>query len=119
MRSAKPDAISELDDVPTKVKPEEVALAKKVMGGFDSVIDFSKYHDSYEEALRGMIDKKIDGEEIIATPETPQPKVVNLMDALRKSLDEVSTTKKRPARAPAAKPRRTKVSKSPARRRAS
>lgn len=115
----KADAISELDHVPTKVKAEEVALAKKVMGGFDTVIDFSKYHDSYEEALRAMIDKKIEGEEIIATPEAPQPKVVNLMDALRKSLDEVSKSKKRPARLPAAKPRRAKASKATPRRRAS
>ena len=109
-----------LDDVPTKVKSEEVALAKKVMGGFDATIDFSRYHDTYEDALRKMIDAKIEGEEIIATPEAPQPKVVNLMDALRKSLDEVSKTKKRAARAtPAPKPRRGKVSKFSARKRAS
>ena len=114
----KSDEIAELDDVPTKVKAEEVALAKKVMGGFDSVIDFSKYHDTYEDALRKMIAAKIDGEEIIATPEAPQPKVVNLMDALRKSLDEVSKTKKRPARA-ITPPRRGKVSKLSPRKRAS
>jgi DNA end-binding protein Ku len=113
------DAISELDDVPAKVKAEEVALAKKVMGGFDTAIDFSKYRDSYEEALRAMIDRKIEGEEIVATPEAPQPKVVNLMDALRRSLDEVSASKKRPARAAAAKPRRDKPPKPTARKRAS
>ncbi len=31
-----------LDNVPTKVKSEEVALAKKVTGGFDATIDFSR-----------------------------------------------------------------------------
>jgi DNA end-binding protein Ku len=113
------DSLPELDAVPTKVKPEEVALAKKVMGGFDSTIDFSKYRDTYEEALRKLIDAKIEGEEIIATPEAPQPKVVNLMDALRKSLDEVSKAKKRPARPAATKPRRGKLSKFSARKRAS
>jgi DNA end-binding protein Ku len=112
------DAIPELDTVPTRVKSEEVALAKKVMGGFESAIDFSRYHDTYEEALRKMIDAKIEGEEIIATPEAPQPKVVNLMDALRKSLEEVSTSKKRPARANA-RPRRGKVTKIATRKRAS
>ncbi len=114
----KADAISELDQVPSKVKADEVALAKKVMGRFESRIDFSKYHDTYEDALRKMIDAKIKGKEIIATPEAPQPKVVNLMDALRKSLDEVSKAKKTPARA-ATKPRRGKVSKIASRKRAS
>ena len=112
------DGVTELDDVPLRVKSEEVALAKRVMGGFESKIDFSRYHDTYEDALRKMIDAKIEGEEIIATPEAPQPKVVNLMDALRKSLDEVSSAKKRPARA-AARPRRGKPAKISTRRRAS
>jgi DNA end-binding protein Ku len=88
------------------------------MGGFESTIDFSRYHDTYEEALRKMIDAKIEGEEIIATPEAPQPKIVNLMDALRRSLDEVSKAKKRPARAEA-RPRRGKVTKMSSRKRAS
>jgi DNA end-binding protein Ku len=114
----KMDGITELEDVPIRVKAEEVALAKKVMGGFASTIDFSRYHDTYEEALRKMIDAKIEGEEIIATPEAPAPKVVNLMDALRRSLDEVSKAKKRPARAEA-RPRRGKVTKMSARKRAS
>jgi non-homologous end joining protein Ku len=65
-----------------------------------------------------MIDAKIEGEEIIATPEAPQPKVVNLMDALRKSLDEVSKTRKRTARA-TTKPRSGKVAKLSSRKRAS
>ncbi len=67
-----------------------------------------------------MIDAKIESEEIIATPEAPRPKVVNLMDALRNSLDEVSKTTTRAARAtPAPKPRRGQVSKFSARKRAS
>jgi DNA end-binding protein Ku len=113
------DAIPELDEIPTKVRADEVALAKRVIGGFESTIDFSAYHDTYEDALRKMIDAKIEGEEIIATEEEPQPRVVNLMDALRKSLSEVSKEKKRPARATTTKPKRTKVTKFAARKRAS
>jgi DNA end-binding protein Ku len=112
------EAIPDIDAVPTKVRADEVTLAKKVMGRFESTIDFSQYHDTYEEALRKMIDAKIEGEEIITPPEAPQPKVVNLMDALRKSLDDVSKAKKRPARAPS-KPRRPKVAKFASRKRAS
>lgn len=111
------DNIDELKDVPRKVKPEETALARRVMGGFEDELDFKKYHDTYEDALRKMIEAKIEGHEVI-TPETEAPpRVVNLMDALRKSLDRVSKEKKRPARATAA--RKAKVSKFPARKRAS
>jgi DNA end-binding protein Ku len=115
-------AIEELDQVPKKAKPEEVALAKKVMGGFEQTVDFSEYRDTYEDALRKMIDQKIKGKEIVE-PEEPEapPRVVNLMEALRKSLDRVSTEKKRPARASAAsgakKPHR--VTKFASRKRAS
>jgi len=97
------DAIPELDDVPKKAKADEVALAKKVIGGFEKTLDLAAFTDTYEEALRAMIDKKIAGEEIIEPEESEAPpRVVNLMDALRKSLDQVSTGKKKPARAPAA-----------------
>ena len=93
-----PDSIEETHDLSRKVRPEEVALAKKVIGEFESTIDFSKYHDTYEDALRKMIDAKIRGEDVITTEEEAPPKVVNLMDALRKSLDQVGRGKTRPAK---------------------
>ncbi len=95
-------AIDELNDLPKKAKAEEVALAKKVMGGFERQIDLSSYRDTYEDALRQMIERKVAGEEIVELAPAEKPaKVVNLMDALRRSLDQVSAQKKRPARAAA------------------
>src|SRR5204863_395766 len=44
------------------------------------------------------------GEEIVTPDVEAPPKVVNLMDALKKSLDAVSVTKKKPAKAVIAKP---------------
>jgi DNA end-binding protein Ku len=112
----KMSAIDELADVPKKTKADEVALAKRVMSGFEQTIDFSKYRDSYEDALKKMIDRKIAGKEIVETEEpTETPRVVNLMDALRKSLDQVSAQKKKPAKAAG----RKKVAKFPAKKRAS
>jgi DNA end-binding protein Ku len=115
------DALEELADLPKKVKPEEVALAKKVMGGFEQTLDLSGYRDTYEEALRKMIEKKVAGEEIVETvPEKRPAKVVNLMDALRKSLDDVAARKKRPAKAVApARSKRPASARASARRRAS
>jgi DNA end-binding protein Ku len=92
-------AIDELGSVPEKVKPEEVKLARQVIGTFESTLDLTEYKDEYQAELRRIIDAKIAGEEVTATPEEAPPKVVNLMEALRQSLDRVSTGKKKTARA--------------------
>jgi DNA end-binding protein Ku len=87
------DGIDELADVPDKIKPDEVKLARQVIGTFEGDVDIRAYKDEYQAGLREIIDAKIEGKEIVATePEAP-PKVVNLMDALRRSLDTISASK--------------------------
>jgi DNA end-binding protein Ku len=93
------NAIEELQSVPAKVKPEEVQLAKQVIGTFERTLDLSTYHDEYRAGLQKIIDAKIAGEEIVAPSVEAPAKVVNLMEALRKSLDSVSAQKKTPAKA--------------------
>jgi len=109
-------AIDELQTVPVKIKPDEVKLARQVIGSFESEGDLSQYRDDYQDELRKIIDAKIAGEEIVTPQDEAPPKVVNLMDALRQSLERVSTTKKRTARIEQAKPERDV--KSPAKKRA-
>ncbi|MEQ1911646.1 MAG: Ku protein [Vicinamibacterales bacterium] len=104
------DAIDELADMPETVKPAEVALAQQVIGTFEGSIDFSDYRDDYQEGLREIIDAKITGREIVAQEVQEPPKVVNLMEALRRSLDSISSSKKKPAQStvpPAAAKRST------------
>jgi DNA end-binding protein Ku len=108
------DAIDELQGVPSKVKPEEIKLAKQVIENFEGQLDLGEYKDSYQEELQRIIDAKIAGEDVVATEEQTPPKVVNLMDALRQSLDRVSTGKKKTAKAEAEKP----VKAAPAKKRA-
>ncbi len=91
-------AIEELEGVPAKVKPEEIKLAKQVISNFEGELDLADYKDAYQEELQRIIDAKIAGEEVVATEEQAPPKVVNLMDALRQSLDRVSTGKKKAAK---------------------
>ena len=55
------DAIDELADVPEQVKPQEVALARQVMGTFEGELDFATYRDEYQEGLREIIDAKVAG----------------------------------------------------------
>ncbi len=91
------DAIDELSGVPATVKPEEVKLARQVMGTFEGEVDLTEYQDAYQAGLREIIDAKVEGREIVAPEVEAPPKVVNLMEALRKSLDRVSAPKKKMA----------------------
>src|SRR6188508_1908097 len=97
LRSA--DGIEELDAIPTKVKPQEVQLAKQVIGTFEKKLDLDEYTDEYREGLQKIIDAKIAGEEVVAPAMETPPKVVNLMEALRKSLDSASSQAKKQAKA--------------------
>ena len=91
-------AIDELKTVPARIKPDEVKLARQVIGNFETGGDLSQYKDDYQVELRRIIDAKVAGEEVVAPVEEAPPKVVNLMEALRQSLESVSATKKRAAR---------------------
>jgi DNA end-binding protein Ku len=91
-------SIDELKLVPVKIKPDEVKLARQVIGSFESEGDLTQYRDEYQDELRKIIDAKVEGKEIVAPVEEAAPKVVNLMEALRQSLERVSTNKKRAAK---------------------
>ena len=111
------DAIDELAGVPSKVKPEEIKMAKQVISNFEGELNLAEYNDAYQEELQRIIDAKIAGEEVVATEEQTPPKVVNLMDALRQSLDRVSSGKKKTVKVEAEEPAKAKAA--PAKKRAS
>jgi DNA end-binding protein Ku len=94
------DQIEEISSVPAKVKPEEIKLAKQIIESFEGPLDLATYRDEYQEGLRQIIDAKIGGQEVVVPTVEAPPKVVNLMEALRKSLDAVSAQKKKAAKAP-------------------
>ena len=98
-------AIDELGDLPETVSDAEIALARQVIGTFAGDLDLSEFTDEYQAELHRIIDAKIAGEDVVTPTEEAPAKVVNLMDALRKSLDSVSQSKKQPAKAKTAKKR--------------
>ena len=98
------DAVDELGSVPDTVKPEEMKLARQVISTFEGPLNLKDYKDEYREGLQQIIDAKIAGEEVVAPTVEAPPRVVNLMDALKKSLDAVSSSKKKPAKAVVEKP---------------
>jgi DNA end-binding protein Ku len=92
------DQIDELREVRGKVGPAEMKLAKQVIESFEGELNLADYKDEYQEGLQQIIDAKVAGEEFVAPAEEAPPKVVDLMEALRRSLDQVSTGKKKTAK---------------------
>jgi DNA end-binding protein Ku len=93
------DSIEELAAIPAKVKPQEMQLARQVIGTFEKKLDLADYTDEYREGLQRIIDAKVAGEEVVEPSVEAPPKVVNLMEALRKSLESASNQQKKQAKA--------------------
>ena len=78
-----------------------VEIAEKIIGQQEGPFDPSKFNDRYEEALRALIGEKQKGHKIAKVEEPKGAEVIDLMDALKRSLG--GDRRKAPARKPAAK----------------
>lgn len=76
-------------DESVSVKPQEVALAEKLVEGLAADFDPSKYHDEYQGRLTQMIEAKRDGQRVETTAPKKRAPVIDLMQALQKSLGEL------------------------------
>jgi len=80
------------------VSAQEFALAKQIIDASTSKFDLSAYKDDYEAAVRKLVNAKRKGKKLPeAAPEPARPNVVNIMDALRRSLAEARPAKGRTA----------------------
>ena len=87
-----------------KVRPQEVQMAQSLIENLTDDWAPQQFRDDYREALLGIVEKKVAGEEITVQPEAEPTKVVDLMEALKAS---VEATKKK-AGGKAEKPARAK-----------
>jgi DNA end-binding protein Ku len=70
-----------------KVGDREVAMAEQIIESLSVEWDPSRYHDTYREKVLEVIERKAEGEEIVATgPARQEAEVVDLMAALEASL---------------------------------
>jgi DNA end-binding protein Ku len=82
-----------------EINEESLELAEALIAKKSTKLDLSKFVDGYEVAVKALIDAKVNN---LPVPKDdaaePRGKVVNLMDALRKSLggDEAGSVKKKP-----------------------
>jgi DNA end-binding protein Ku len=97
------DEASYFEDIPDQKLPKEMLdLATHIVNTKSGHFDPSQFQDRYENALIDLLKKKEAGEKIQPAREAAAPRVVNLMDALRASID----AEKKKAPAPSTEARR-------------
>jgi DNA end-binding protein Ku len=83
------DAVAE-----TEVKDAELELARQVIDSLGGEWDPADFENEYRRDLRAMLEAKLEGREISRPEPVPEAPVVDLMDALRKSVSEAASRKK-------------------------
>src|SRR6185369_177823 len=90
------DEIRQVDEFRTDttlVKDKELAMAKMLISSLESEFEPQKYHDEYRANLQRMIEAKIEGRKVVEIPSEHIAPVIDIMEALKKSLAE----KRKPA----------------------
>lgn len=105
------DEVRSTEDIPelpaqAKIHPNEKKMALQLVEGMASSFDPAQFQDEYREALQKVINAKVEGEPI-AAPEAKEAKVVDLMEALRRSLQATRKEAEPSRRGRRARPRAT------------
>ncbi len=72
----------------TQIKEKELNLAKMLIDSLTAEFEPAKYHDAYRENLKQMIQAKVEGHKIVETPAPHFAPVIDIMEALKKSLEQ-------------------------------
>ena len=86
----------------TEVQAMELDLARQVISSLVGEFDPEEFENQYRRELREMLEAKVAGQEIKRPEPVPETPVVDLMEALRRSVEQVGDGKK--PRAAAKKP---------------
>ena len=89
------DDIKELQKQYAKpeVSEAELKLARTLINSMDTPFDPSQYKDEYQEKLRALIETKISGKEVVAAEAEGVGKVIDLMEALKASVEKAEKEK--------------------------
>jgi DNA end-binding protein Ku len=86
-------AFSEIDG-PAKltISDKERDLAEKLIDQLSSdAFEADKYHDTYSDKVRAAVEQKAQGQEITVAPEAPKAQIIDLFDALKRTLATAPT----------------------------
>jgi DNA end-binding protein Ku len=89
-------AKTEIEDAvgATEVKDAELQLAGQVINSLAGDWNPEDFENEYRRDLRAMLDAKLAGEQIKRPEPVAETPVIDLMEALRRSVAEVQTSKK-------------------------
>ena len=111
------DAGEVFDRIPTHKAPAAmVEIAEKIISQQAGPFDASQFNDRYEDALRALIKEKQKGHGVKKVEEPKEAEVIDLMEALKRSLG--GERRKAPARKAAAPAKTAGARKAPAKKRA-
>jgi len=85
------DEIRKVDEFRTDtsiLKDKELELARTLIESLAAEFEPEKYKDTYRDNLKSMIEAKVQGREIVETPAPTLAPVIDIMEALKKSLAE-------------------------------
>jgi len=92
-----PEEVRKIDNIPDleiiETDDEQLKLAHTLVDSMTTSLDKIKLKDRYHGALREMIEQKIEGKEIVVYEEEEKP-VVDIMMALKESINQAKEQKK-------------------------
>lgn len=82
-------SFDEVDTTPgIELKETELALAEKLIAQLtESAFDASKFEDTYAKRVIAAVEQKVAGQQITVSPEQPSAQIIDLFEALKKSLE--------------------------------
>jgi DNA end-binding protein Ku len=75
------------------ITEQEMNMARTLINSMDTPFEPSKYKDEYQVKLKELIEAKISGKEVVAAEAEGAGKVIDLMDALKASVEKVQKEK--------------------------
>jgi DNA end-binding protein Ku len=80
-----------------KLKPQEIKLAEQLVETLSEDFDPAKYHDTFQENLKALIAAKQKGKTVVEEPKAGQAPVIDMMEALKRSVRRSESANKRKA----------------------
>jgi len=96
-QEVKPTAEFDPEVPAVELEKKEMDLARTLISQLgDEEFKFANYVDQYAANLEKLVEAKVAGRDIVASPADEEPQVINLMEALQRSLDENKAKAKPP-----------------------
>ena len=97
-----PDELRPVEEVPdikgeVEIREKELEMAKELIANLTVPFEAGKYREAYRERLLELIRAKVEGKEVFQAPSPEREKVVDLLEALRASIEKTQDKKAKTA----------------------